>query len=103
MILRKHFAFAKLLCMDTKNKPTTPLTDWLRAASPEDRERMASLAGTTVNYLYQLAGCARAVPKADLAFGIEEATTAMNAENPSLPIITARTIATMCTTCGAQP
>lgn len=83
------------------NTTTTPLADWLRAATPEERERMATLAGTKVNYLYQLAGCARSVPKADLAFGIEEATKVLHTETAGrLPIITARTVATMCVACA---
>lgn len=75
----------------------TPLAEWLRAAGADQRLRMAELAGTSVNYLYQLAGCYRKQVKADLAFRIEDATKTLHAESGGkLPIIAARTIATMC-------
>ena len=32
-----------------------PLSDWLRQATPQQRQRAAALAGTSENYLYQLA------------------------------------------------
>jgi transcriptional regulator with XRE-family HTH domain len=67
---------------------------WLRQATPEQRARMASLAGTTVGYLYQIAGGHRAVPKADLAFAIEDATLTLHTESLGLlPVVTAREIA----------
>lgn len=87
----------------TTNPLITPLSHWLRAATAAERTRMAELAGTTVNYLYQLAGCSRSVPKADLAFRIEEATKVVHAEvGDRLPIISAKTIATMCAIAVAE-
>lgn len=82
--------------MNTTTK-TTPLAEWLRAAAPEQRARLADLAGTSVNYLYQLAGCSRKEPKARLALAIESATIKLYQEsNGFLPVITARTMAAMC-------
>ena len=64
---------------------------------------MAELADTTVNYLWQLAGCHRPSPTANLAFRIEDATRQMNiASGERLPIITARELATMCAACPTE-
>lgn len=84
------------------SKPITPLTAWLRLASKEQRERLAALAGTTVNYLYQCAGCARGSRiSADLAFRIEDAMKKLRQESGNaLPVVTARDLATMCTLVG---
>lgn len=78
------------------NPRQTPLAEWLRIASPEERERLATLAGTSVNYLYQLAACRRE-PKVGLAFEIERATQEMQIETRGrLPAISASVLATMC-------
>jgi hypothetical protein len=82
--------------METSKTPT-PLLEWLRAASNDQRARAAALAGTSVNYLWQLAGCHRGVPKADLAFMLEDAFRKLHAETDgALPLITARDLSTMC-------
>lgn len=79
----------------------TPLSDFLRSATPAERERCALLAGTSVSYLYQIAGCHRPNPSADLAVLIEDATRVLHAETfGRLPIIDVRTIATMCAVSG---
>ncbi len=83
--------------METSTQHPTPLTLWLRAATPEQRARAAALGGTGVNYLYQLAGCSRGTPKADLAFALEDAFKTMHRESDGvLPLITARELSTMC-------
>lgn len=75
----------------------TPLLTWLRAASREQRERLASLTGTSVNYLYLLATCERKNPAAKLALAIEDGTRQLHEETGAkLPIVTVRTLATMC-------
>lgn len=77
------------------NPRHTPLAEWMRIASPDERDRLATLAGTSVNYLYQLAACRRE-PKVGLAFEIERATQEMHAETTGrLPVVTAQDIATM--------
>lgn len=82
-------------------KTDTPLAEWLRKATPDERTRMATLAGTTVSYLYQLAGGHRGVPKSDLAFSIEDATFVLNKYTGGrLPVITARELATMAAVSG---
>ncbi len=75
---------------------TTKLTEFLRAATPEERERCAAQAGTNVQYLYHLAGLHRINPGVQLAVGIERATTQMNTESGGrLPIVTVEDLANM--------
>lgn len=76
---------------------STPLAELLREANDDERERIAQLAGTSVGYLYILAGCHRPNPSARLAFAIEDSTTTVHQETGGrLPVVTARQIATMC-------
>lgn len=78
-------------------KCVTPLTTYLRDATPEEREETARLAGTSVNYLYALAGCHRKNPAVHLAIGIENATRQMSIRTEGrLPIVEASVLATMC-------
>ena len=49
-----------------------PLLDWLREATPQQRQRVASLAGTSENYLYQLAA-GRREPGVGLAVQLADA------------------------------
>lgn len=75
----------------------TPLAIYLRAASKAERERTAALAGTSVGYLYQLAGCHRCNPATQLALGIASATRAVAAESEGrLKEVTVEQLATMC-------
>lgn len=77
----------------------TPLLAWLRAATSEQRERMATLTGTTLNYTYQLASPGGGRGKkmtADLAFRLEDAMTAIEKESGgALKAVTARELAAM--------
>lgn len=83
--------------------PTTCLRVLLQTCTPTERDRLADLAGTTVGYLHQLAGCHRGVPRADLAVRIEDASTRMHVESDGrLPVVTARDIATMCAVRGLE-
>lgn len=77
----------------------TPLANLLIALTPEQRTTLASNSGTTVNYLYAMAGCHRERISATLAIAIEDTSTAMNAEFGT-PIVTAREISTMCVLVG---
>lgn len=87
--------------MNTEN--ITPLLAWLRAATVEQRERMALLAGTTTNYVYQLStskGKRGQRMSADLAFRLEDAMQAVEREykdsfTPAPQAVTARELATM--------
>lgn len=85
-------------------KNTTPLMSVLRSfESDAERQRFAELAGTTVNYLYALAGCHRGQrgPSAALAIGIEDASVIVNRETRGrIPIVTVREIASMCAIAG---
>lgn len=78
------------------NRHETILADWLRLASQEQRLRAAQLAGTSVAYLYSLAGSHRKCPRADKAFLLEDAFATLHEETSgALPKITARQIAMM--------
>lgn len=82
-------------------KPITPLGMLLRECSREEREKLASMAGTTVNYLYNLAGCHRAALSAQKAIGIEDASRLLHKESRGRTrIVTARELATMCAVAG---
>jgi len=74
---------------------TTPLLDLLRALTPEQRETLATLAGTTTGSLYQIAGCHRPNPSSQLALRIETASQEMHLRHGS-PVVTMRQLATMC-------
>lgn len=81
----------------------TPLLAWLREASPEQRSRLATLASTKVGYLYLLATCERRNPAAKLALAIEDGTRQLHEETGAkLPIVTVRTLASMCAIKGLQ-
>lgn len=74
----------------------TILSRWLRLASDLERERLALLAGTSVNYLYQIAACRRE-PRVGLAFRIESASRLLWAETEGrLTIVTAEELAQQC-------
>ena len=57
-----------------KSLPKTPLLQILRDMSPDQRDEFALMAGTTVSYLYQLAGCNRKSCRATLTKGIADAS-----------------------------
>ncbi len=81
-------------------RPTTLLA-LLRECTPEQREYIAQQSGTSVNYLYALATCARGVPRADLAVGIEDASRRLNLDSEGLTrIVTVRDLAAMCSVQG---
>lgn len=78
------------------SRSNTPLANWLRLAAPEERDRLALLAGTSTNYLWQIASCRRE-PRVSLAFSIESSSRRMWAETEGrLPIVTAEEIAHAC-------
>lgn len=86
----------------TTAKHTSPLMALLRACTDDaERTLFAAQAGTTVNYLYALAGCHRGQPRAALAVGIEDASRLFNTRTAGrIPIVTVREIATMCAIAG---
>ena len=80
---------------------STPLSKFIRDATPAERERCAMLAGTSVGYLYQIAGCHRPRPSASLALLLEDATRKLSEETHGrLQTIDMRTITTMCALAG---
>lgn len=82
----------------------TPLTTAMRAMTKDQREEFASLAGTTVNYLYQIAGLHRKNIAVQTAFAIEDASAYMAGQYPSakLPTVNARQISEMAALAGLQ-
>lgn len=79
----------------------TPLLTLLRACTDEEQARLADLAGTTVNYLYSLAGCHRGQPKLKLGLEIAKASRVLHEESKGrTPIVTAEELATMCEVAG---
>lgn len=81
-------------------KHNNPLANWLREASDADRERLAAIAGTQVNYLWHLSS-GRREPKVRLAFAIEEASKKLWAESGGrLGIVTAAEIAQIAVLAG---
>lgn len=75
----------------------TPLAEYLRAATPAERERTAALAGTSEGYLYQLAGCHRKNPGVTTAMSVADATEKVAAESEGrLKPVTLMQLATMC-------
>lgn len=75
----------------------TPLTELLRACTDEQRTQLAQQSGTSVNYLYALAGCHRERVNVKLALAIEDASVVLNKQTRGkTPVVTARQLATMC-------
>lgn len=86
-----------------KNDPQTPLLALLRSLTDEQRETLASDAGTKVTYLYSLATCQRTSCRTDLAMRIEAAAKKMHQETLGVsPVVTMQQLATMCSTCAGE-
>lgn len=79
--------------------PTTPLLAILRQMTPQQRLEFATLAGTKVDYLYQLAGCNRTSCRSALAMRIASASEQMALLCGSAPIGMS-TLAVMCSESG---
>ena len=88
--------------MTATAKNVSPLMALLRACRDDaERTAFADMAGTTVGYLYALAGCHRGQPRAALAVGIEDASIVFNKQTGGrIPIVSVREIATMCAVSG---
>lgn len=81
----------------------TPLLALLRACDEVERERLAILSGTKVNYLYSLAGCHRGQPKLKMGLAIAKASATLHEETKGrTPIVTADDLATMCDVAGLR-
>lgn len=75
----------------------TPLLEVLRCCSVEEQAELARLAGTTRNYLYQVATCYRRSVSARKALNISRAVTTMHVRSLGrIPKISIEEIATMC-------
>ena len=77
---------------------------WLRLATPEEREQLASAAGTSVNYLYQLAAGTETDYKryatSETAIKIEKGAAALTeASNGRLPTLLRTDMSRACRDC----
>ena len=57
------------------------LADWLRAAEPVERDMLAGTVGTSVNYLYHLAG-GHGMPSMRMAHAISATTYVFGTTDP---------------------
>lgn len=84
-----------------KSPPKTPLLALLRALTEEQRVIFAADAGTTVSYLYALAGCQRQSAGSTLALAIESASRRLaKATRGKTPVVCMQQLATMCSVAG---
>ena len=67
---------------------TNKLSAFLRLATQDEKTSLAVHAGTTENYLYQLAGGHRTDPATSISVGIENGTRALRQHNRKLPVVT---------------
>ena len=87
------------------NEPKTPLLALMRALTPDERLWLADHAGTSVAYLYGLAGCQRRSCRSSLALKIVEGVEILRDQRPSkmrreIPDISMEVLATMCEECA---
>lgn len=72
---------------------------WMTAATADEQEKMAELADTSRNYLYQVAAGAR-VPTPALAGRIEQAARQLRkASKNRLPVLTRADLSPVCGAC----
>ena len=86
-----------------KNQPKTPLLAVLRhLGTGPKRLEFATAAGTSVGYLYQLAGCyeGRQGCRPELARRIADASVKMHKRYKS-PVLTVEQVTAMCRECGS--
>lgn len=88
--------------MTIKPQPqVTCLMALLRECSGAERSQLATLAGTTTNYLYSLAGCHRGQPLVTLALAIEDASRVLHKRTAKRTrVVTVRDLSCMCLLIG---
>lgn len=75
----------------------TPLLEFLRLCTPEQREQVAQECKTHTSYLYSIATCKRVKIAVQLAVAINEATQRMRVTTGGrTPIVTVEQLASMC-------
>lgn len=75
----------------------TPLLNFLRLCSPEQRDQVAKDCKTHTSYLYSIATCQRVKIGVQLAVAIADASQRMHAATSGhTPIVTVEEIANMC-------
>lgn len=83
-----------------QSQPKTPLSTLLRQCTSVERDELAQAAGTSVGYLYILAGCHRKQVNLRTALAIEDMTKDLNRTSGGrIPVVTARELAQMCEVC----
>jgi DNA-binding Xre family transcriptional regulator len=88
--------------MRNEDPPKTPLLEVLRQCTTEQQQQIADMAGTTRNYLYQLATCQRKSTSVSKAASISMAVTRMHVITlGKVPKISMEEIAEMCA-CGCS-
>ena len=79
------------------------LRKWMRAATPDERQKLANLAGTTIGNLHQISGAYRSdgLPqvRAGLASRIERAARILQKENRDLPSLVRTDLSPECADC----
>jgi hypothetical protein len=84
-------------CDTAEMTPETPLLKLLRCCTVAEQHELARLAGTTRNYLYQMAGCHRKEFSASKVMAVSEAATRMHVKSLGrIPKISAEAITAMC-------
>lgn len=81
-----------------RKHPITPMKLWLAAATQEEREELARLAGSSTGALYQISSGARK-PRPGKAGAIAKASAELNAKNPALPVLYRTDLAAECAAC----
>lgn len=85
------------------SEQVTCLLALLRECEQDEREWLAEQSGTTVNYLYILAGGGRQSPKAALAAALEDASRALSKKTKGRTrIVTMRDLAVMNSVSGLK-
>lgn len=81
----------------------TPLQHWMRLATPEEQEEMAQLAGTSRDYLYQIASPAkhRGISSRMAGFLVAAAAKVREASprRDILPVLTRADLSDVCAGC----
>jgi hypothetical protein len=72
------------------SKKDSPLMNLLRRCTSAEKDILAMEVGTSIEYLYQLAGGHRSGMSLKMAFKIEDAAVMLSAGNPEVPALTAR-------------
>jgi hypothetical protein len=71
---------------------------WMKASSMPEKEKLMGIAGTTLQYLYQLSNSHRTASSL-MASILEEGIVLVNKDNPELPSVTKADLSPVCSKC----